>query len=83
MHDNQKSWKEQLNANFHGQNVPYDMYFNAKTVLKIDFVQKQSKTYHPQVYVEGCKQNDAESQQCSILSDDDDDDEYFWPQKET
>ena len=55
MHDNQKSWKEYLNANFHGRNVPYDMYFNAKAVLKIDFVYKQSKNYHPQVYVEGCK----------------------------
>ena len=31
------------------------MYFNAKAVLKIDFVYKQSKNYHPQVYGEGCK----------------------------
>lgn len=44
------------------------MYCNAIAVLKIDSVYKQSKNYHMQVYVEECKYADAESQQCSMLS---------------
>ena len=47
------------------------MHCNA-TVLKIDSVYKQGKNYHLQVYVEQCKYNDAENQQCNMLSDDDD-----------
>ena len=47
------------------------MHCNA-TVLKIDSVYKQGKNYHLQVYVEQCKYNDAENQQCRMLSDDDD-----------
>ena len=39
-----------------------------------DSVYKQGKNYHSQVYVEECKYNDAENQQCNTLSDDDDDD---------
>ena len=50
---------------------------NATAVLKIDSVYKQGKNYHPQVYVEKCKYNDVENQQCSMLSDDDDDDGFF------
>ena len=73
MHGKLKMWKERSKTNFHGQNVPYDMYCNATVVLKIDSVYKQSKTYHPEVYVEECKYTDAESQQCSMLSDSDDD----------
>ena len=68
-----KTWKERIKTNFHGQDVPYDMYCNATAVLKIDSVYKQGKNYHPQVYVEECKYTDAENQQCSMLSDDDDD----------
>ena len=34
-------------ANFHGQDVPYDMYCNATAVLKIDSVNKQGKNCHP------------------------------------
>ena len=49
------------------------MYCNATAVLKIDAVYKQSKNYHPQVYFEECKYTDAESQQCSMLSNSDDD----------
>ena len=67
-----KTWKERIKTNFHGQDVPYDMYCNATAVLKIDSVYKQGKNYHPQVYVEECKYIDAENQQCSMLSDDDD-----------
>ena len=70
-----KTWKERIKTNFHGQDVPYDMYCNATAVLKIDSVYKQGKNYHPQVYVEECKYTDAENQQCSMLSDDDDDDD--------
>ena len=68
-----KTWKECIKTNFHGQDVPYDMYCNATAVLRIDSVYKQGKNYHPQVYVEECKYTDAENQQCSMLSDDDDD----------
>ena len=49
VHGKLKTWKEE---NFHGQDVPYDMYCNATAVLKIDSVYKQGKNYHPQVYVE-------------------------------
>ena len=71
--------------NFHGQDVPYDMYSNATAVLKIDFVYKQSKNDHPQLYVQECKYTHAESHQHSMLSDsdddndDDNDDGYFVP----
>ena len=64
--------KECIKINFHGQDVPCDMYCNATVVLKIDSVYKQSKNYHPQVYVEECKCTNAESQQCNMLDDDDD-----------
>ena len=57
-----KTWKERIRANFHGQNVPYNMHCNATAVLKIDSVYKQGKNYHPQVYVEECKYTDAEKQ---------------------
>ena len=67
-----KTWKERIKTNFHGQDVPYDMYYTATAVLKIDSVYKQGKNYHPQVYVEKCKYTDAEKQQRSMLSDDDD-----------
>ena len=49
------------------------MYCNAIAVLKIDSVYKQNKNYHMQVYIEECKYADAESQQCSMLSNLDDD----------
>ena len=38
-----KTWKERIKTNFHGQDVPYDMYCNATAVLKIDSVYKQGK----------------------------------------
>ena len=65
-------WKERIKTNFHGQNVPYDMYCNATAVLKIDSVYKQGKNYYSQVYVEECKHTDAENRQCNMLSNDDD-----------
>ena len=72
VHGKLKMWKDCIKTNFHGQDVPYDMYFNAMAVLKIDSVYKQGKNYHPQVYVEECKYIGAENQQCNMLSDDDD-----------
>ena len=30
-----KTWKERIKANFHGQDVPYDMYCKATAVLKM------------------------------------------------
>ena len=68
-----KTWKERIKTNFHGQDVPCNMHYNATAVLKIDFVYKQGQKYHPQVYVEECKYINAETQQCSMLIDDDDD----------
>ena len=68
-----KTWKERIKTNFHGQDVPYDMYCNATAMLKIDSVYKQDKNYHPHVYVEEFKHTHAENQQCSMLSEDDDD----------
>ena len=73
MHGKLKSLKECMKTNFYGQDVPYDMYCNETAVLNIGSVFKQGKDYHTQVYVEECKYTDAESQQCSMLSDDDDD----------
>ena len=72
-----KTWKERIKTNFHGQDVPYNMHYNAIVVLKIDSVYKQDKNYHPQVYVKECKYIDAEKQQCSMLSDYDEDDRFF------
>ena len=75
VHGKLKTGKECMKMNFHGQDVPYNMYSNAMAVLNIDSVYKQSENYHPQVYAEECKYTDAESQQCSMLTDDDD--EFF------
>ena len=55
VHGKLKTWKERIKTNFHGQDVPYDMYCNATAVLKIDSVYRQGKNYHPRVYVEECK----------------------------
>ena len=65
-------WKEWTKANFHNQNVPYDMCCNATAVLKIDSVYKQGKNCHPKVYFEECKYTDAENRQCNMLKDNDD-----------
>ena len=72
-HGKLKTWKELIKRNFHGQDVPCNMYCNATAVLKIDSVYKQGKNYHPLVYVEECKYTDTENQQCSMLIDDNDD----------
>ena len=71
VHGKLKTWKEHIKTNFHGQDALYDMYCNAAPVLKIDSVYKQIKNYHPQIYVEECKYTNAESRQCSMLSDND------------
>ena len=70
-----KTWKEHIKTNFFCQDVPHDMQCNATDVLKIDSVYKQGNNYHTQVYVEECKNTNAENQQCNMLSDDDDDDD--------
>ena len=70
VHGKLKTWKYRIKTNFYGQNVPYDMYCNA--TAEFDSVYKESKNYHPQVYVEECEYTGAESQQCNMLSDDDD-----------
>ena len=54
-----KTWKERIKINFHSQDVPYNMHCNATAVLKIDSVYRQSKNYHPQVYIEECKYTDV------------------------
>ena len=61
VHGKLKMWAECIKTNFHGQDVPYDVYCNATAVLKINSVYKQDKNYHPQVYVEECKYTDAEN----------------------
>ena len=66
-----------LQSNFQDQDAPYDKYCNATAVLKIEYVYKQSKNHHLQVYVEQGKHNDAERQICSKLGSSDDDDVYF------
>ena len=70
-----KTWKKDIKTNFHGQIIPYDIYCNATTVLKIDSVYNQGNSYHPQAYVEECKYTDEENKQFSMFSDDDDDDD--------
>ena len=55
VHGKLQMWKERIKTNLYCQDVPYDMYCSATAVLKIDFVYKQGKNYHPQVYVEECK----------------------------
>ena len=69
VHGMLQMWKERIKANFHGQNVPYDIYCNATAVLKIDSVYKQCKNYPPHICVEECKYTDAENRQCSMLID--------------
>ena len=38
VHGKLKKWKERIKTNFHGQDVPYNMFCNATAVLKIDSV---------------------------------------------
>ena len=47
VHGKLKMWKERIKTNFHGQYIQYEIYCNAKSVLKIDSVYKQGKNYHP------------------------------------
>ena len=61
MHDKLKMLKERINTNFHGQDIPYNMYWKATVALKIDSVYKESKIYHPKVCVEEWKYTDEES----------------------
>ena len=49
VHGKLKTWKERIKADFHGQYVPYDIYCNAMTVLKVDSVYKQGKNYYPHI----------------------------------
>ena len=59
-------WKARIKTNLHGQDVPYDIYFTAAAVLKADLVYKQSRNYHPQLYVIKKKYADTERQQCNM-----------------
>ena len=43
MHGKLKTWKEGIRTNFHGQDVLYDVYYNATEVFKVDSIYKQSK----------------------------------------
>ena len=43
VHSKLKMLKERIKTNFHGKDVPYDIYCNATAVLKIDSVYKQGK----------------------------------------
>ena len=61
-----KTWKKDIKTNFHGRIVPYDTYCNATAVLKIDYVYKQGKNYHPQTYVEECKYTDVEKKKDAV-----------------
>ena len=62
----------------HGKHVLKQIFIVKKfhmtcfAIFKVDSVRKQDKNYHPQVYVEGCKYTDTESQQCKMLSDSED-----------
>ena len=72
-----KTWKKDTKTNFHGQVPPYDVYCNARAVLKIDSIYKQGKNYHPQTYAEECIYTDVEKQKCSLLLIDGYDDGFF------
>lgn len=61
IHDKLKMLKERIKTNFHGQDIPHNMYWKATAALKIDSVYKESKIYHPQVCVEEWKYTDEES----------------------
>ena len=43
MHSNLKKQKNRIKTNFYAEDVPYDVYYNATAVLKIDQVYKQIK----------------------------------------
>ena len=73
MYGKLKTWKDCIKTNFHGQEVPYDVYCNTTAVLKIDTVYRQGKNHHPQVYLEECKYTTIEKQQYTILRDNEDD----------
>ena len=51
-------------------------------MLKVNFICKQSKNEHPQIYIGERKYIDAESRQFDMLIDSDDDDRYFEVWKE-
>ena len=55
---------------------------NVTAVLKVNFIYKQSKNEHPQIYIGESKYIDAESRQFDRLIDSDDNDWYFEVWKE-
>ena len=63
IYGNLKTWKDCIKPNFHGQEVPYDVYCNATVVIKIDSVYRQGMNHHSQVYLEQCKYTTIEKQQ--------------------
>ena len=55
-------WNGCIKTNFHGEEVPYEIYGKGKIVLEVDFVYKHGKSYHLQVHVEECNCAVAKSQ---------------------
>ena len=55
-------WNGCIKTNFHGEEVPYEIYGKGKIVLEADFVYKHGKSYHLQVHVEEYNCAVAESQ---------------------
>ena len=39
-------WNGCIKTNFHGEEVPYEIYGKGKIVLEVDFVYKHGKSYH-------------------------------------
>ena len=64
IHGKLKMCKEFIKINFHGQDVPYDMYCIATAVLKIDSVYNQGKNYNPQVYIEDTQMQKTNNVTC-------------------
>ena len=60
-----------IKINFYSQDVPYDVYCNVTTMLKIDWVYKKSEKSHLQLYAEKCKCTGSENKRCCVLSDSD------------
>ena len=72
-----KTWKDRINTNFHGKDVPYNTRCEATAILKIGSVYQQGDSYYPQVYLEECKYLERMPQLQLFLSDSEDDDSNF------
>ena len=70
-----KTWKDKITTHFYGKSIPYDVYCDATAVLKIGSVYNQGRNYYPQVFVEECKFQERQQQQCNFLLSDSEDEE--------